>query len=105
MARMKLLKKVVEDMKQLTISLEEFCLSFESDDASSVVDKGEETIKTSEPKLDLETVRGILAEKSRLGFTKEIKRILSEFGVSKLGDLNQSDYADLLEKVEVLSND
>ena len=97
MARMKLLKQVVDDMRQLASSIEDLCLAVYGYSEPQVE-------KEPEVQLDLETVRGILGNKSKLGFTKEIKQILSEFGVSKLGDLNQSNYGELLKKVEGLGN-
>ena len=50
-----------------------------------------------------EDVRGILAEKSREGFTKEIRELLEKHGASKLSQINPQDYPVLLQEVEALS--
>lgn len=53
-----------------------------------------------EPKVSLEEVRGVLAQKSRDGFTKEVKELLSSFGVSKLSALDPKAFAEVLEKAK-----
>ena len=64
----------------------------------------------SEPKAEpektytLESVRGILADKSTKGFQKEIKAILSEHGADKLSALSPDEYAAVVSEVEALSN-
>jgi len=45
------------------------------------------------PKLDLETVRGLLATKSRSGKTAEIKQLLTSFGAEKVSAVKPEDYA------------
>jgi hypothetical protein len=52
------------------------------------------TIKEA-PKLDLETVRGLLATKSRSGKTAEIKQLLTSFGAEKVSAVKPEDYAAL----------
>ena len=47
------------------------------------------------PKLDLETVRGLLATKSRFGKTAEIKQLLTSFGAEKVSAVKPEDYAAL----------
>lgn len=64
----------------------------------------------SEPKevpkkqLSLTEVRAVLAEKSRAGFTKEVKELLIKHGADKLSDINPDEYEALLAEVEVLGN-
>lgn len=60
--------------------------------------------QTSEKELKLEDVRAVLAEKSRNGFTKEIKEILNSYGVQKLSEVEPKKYKNLLKEVEVLSD-
>lgn len=67
---------------------------------------------TEEPKLEvqeekaltLEDVRAVCADKSRNGFTAEVKAILNKHGVEKLSELNPAEYKALLAEVEVLGN-
>lgn len=68
--------------------------------------------KVEEPKpeapeeraLTLEDVRAVCADKSRSGFTAEVKEILSKHGVEKLSEVNPAEYKALLAEVEVLGN-
>ena len=57
-----------------------------------------------EPKVTLEEVRGVLAQKSRDGFTKEVKELLSSFGVSRLSALDSKAYAEVLEKAKEIGH-
>lgn len=71
-----------------------------SDEPTTVT---EEQSKTAEEKvLTLEEVRAVLAEKSRAGFTVQIREILVKHGAEKLSAVNPSEYETLLKEVEVL---
>ena len=50
-------------------------------------------------------VRTILAEKSRAGFTAEIKELLVKHGADKLSKIAPTEYAALVADVEVLGNE
>ena len=54
--------------------------------------------------LTMEDVRGILAEKSREGYTIAIKEIMAKFGAKKLSEVKPEDYPALLSQVEELTN-
>lgn len=45
-----------------------------------------------------------MADKSRKGYTAEVKALLTKRGVNKLSDINPKDYAALLAEVEVIVN-
>ena len=71
-----------------------------SDELTTVT---EEQSKTAEEKvLTLEEVRAVLAEKSRAGFTTQIREILVKHGAEKLSAVNPLEYEALLKEVEVL---
>ena len=55
-----------------------------------------------EPPLTLETVRAILADKSRCGHTAEVRSLLQKYGASKLSEINPANYKSLLADAEVL---
>lgn len=57
-----------------------------------------------EPALTLETVRAILAEKSRDGFTAQIRELLQKYGASKLSEVDPAKYKALVADAEVLGN-
>lgn len=67
-------------------------------------EEANETPKPAEPIITLESVRAVLAEKSRSGFTAEIKSLLGKYGASKLSEIDPDNYHDLLGEVKVLGN-
>ena len=58
----------------------------------------------AEPMLTLEQVRAVLADKSRAGFTAQIRSLLQKHGAAKLSEIDPSHYADLLKEAEGLGN-
>lgn len=57
-----------------------------------------------EKPLTLEEVRSVCADKSRSGFTAEVKALLGKHGADKLSEINPAEYKALLAEVEVLGN-
>lgn len=60
--------------------------------------------KEPEPVLAFEDVRAILADKSREGFTAQIRELLQKYGASKLSEVDPAHYNALIKDVEGLSN-
>ena len=58
-----------------------------------------------EPVLTLEAVRAILANKSRDGFTAQIRELLNKYGASKLSEVDPAKYKALVADAEVLGNE
>ena len=58
----------------------------------------------AEPVLTLEAVRAVLADKSRAGYTAQIRSLLQKHGADKLSGINPANYAALLADVEGLDN-
>lgn len=54
--------------------------------------------------LTLEDVRAVCADKSRKGFTAEVKSILIKHGADKLSEVDPTEYKALLAEVEVLGD-
>lgn len=59
---------------------------------------------TEKKSITLEEVRKVLAEKSRAGFTDEVKAILTKHGVEKLSEVDQTEYKTLIAEAEVIGN-
>ena len=57
-----------------------------------------------EKPLTLEDVRAVLAEKSRQGFTSDVKALLRKHGADKLSEINPAEYKALLADAEVIGN-
>ena len=56
------------------------------------------------PTPTLEQVRAVLADKSRHGYTAEVKALLHQHGADKLSDIVPSEYEALLAEAEALGN-
>ena len=64
------------------------------------------TVRTdTKPTITLEQVRAVLADKSRRGYTAEVKALLRQHGADKLSEIAPSEYEALLAEVEALGND
>ena len=60
--------------------------------------------KPAEPVLTREKVRAILSEKSRVGFTAQVKELLQKYGADRLSAVDPANYAALVADAEVLGN-
>ena len=58
----------------------------------------------TEPVLTLESVRAVLADKSRAGFTAQIRSLLQKYGADKLSGIDPANYKALLTDVEGLND-
>lgn len=56
------------------------------------------------PTPTLEQVRAVLADKSRRGYTADVKALLRQHGADKLSEIAPSEYEALLAKTEALGN-
>ena len=63
-----------------------------------------ESSTPAEKPLTLESVRAVLAEKSRSGHTAEIKALLEKHGAAKLSEIDPAKYSALLAEAEVLGD-
>ena len=57
-----------------------------------------------EKPVTLEAVRAVLAEKSRVGYTAEVRALLEKHGAAKLSEIDSAEYPTLLAEAEVLGN-
>jgi hypothetical protein len=57
-----------------------------------------------EPVLTLEAVRAVLANKSRAGFTAQIRSLLQKYGANKLSGVDPANYKALLADAEGLTD-
>ena len=58
----------------------------------------------TEPVLTLEVVKAVLTDKSRSGFSAQIRALLQKYGADKLSGINPANYKALLVDVEGLTN-
>ncbi len=66
--------------------------------------KKPEQVQEEKKAYTLEDVRTILAEKSRDGFTEEVKAIIAKRGAKKLSDIDPAEYEAIVAEVEGLGN-
>ncbi len=69
--------------------------------SKAVTDGKPETTVPVEP-IPLEKVRAVLADKSRLGHTAEVKMLLQKHRAVKLSEVDPAEYAELLAEAEAL---
>ena len=63
------------------------------------------TVPTApKPAITLEQVRAVLADKSRHGYTSEVKALLHRHGADKLSEIVSSEYETLRAEAEALGN-
>ena len=98
MSRIKLLMEIKEDAENLASSIGALLTALESDEELPK----EERVKQEEKTYEIEDVRKILADKSRLGHTAKIKELLEKYGAKKLSEIDPSNYKDLVADVEKL---
>lgn len=91
--------EIKEDAENLASSIGVLLKALESDE--EVPKEGEE-VKQNEKTYEIEDVRKILADKSRLGHTAKIRELLEKYGANKLSEIDPSNYKDLVADVEKL---
>ena len=62
------------------------------------------TVEAAKPALTLEQVRAALAEKSRGGYTAQVRELLIKHGAAKLSDIAPGEYLSLMADAEGLGN-
>lgn len=96
------LKRCGEALIGISESLAEL---FSGNEEAKVVDQPKaKTPSLDEKPITLETVRAVLAEKSRSGHTAEVRALLEQHGATNLSEINPAEYPALLAEAEVLGN-
>ena len=99
-------------MSEMSATIEELrkCAAAISDAANWLAEKfsGDEApeapTSVKEPPLTLEAVRAVLANKSRAGYTAQIRSLLQKYGADKLSGIDPANYKALLTDVEGLND-
>ena len=90
--------EIKEDAENLASSIGVLLTALESDEELPK----EEKVKQEEKTYEIEDVRKILADKSRLGHTAKIRELLEKYGAKKLSEIDPSNYKYLVADVEKL---
>ncbi len=102
----------MSEMSEMASTIEELhrCAAAISDAANWLAEQfgGDEAPEAptpvKEPQLTLEAVRAVLANKSRAGYTAQIRSLLQKYGADKLSGVTPANYKALLADVEGLTD-
>jgi hypothetical protein len=89
---------VVKDLEMLTSHLKELLVDEEDE-------KVEKPRAEPSKKISLEDVRAVLAKLSQHGKTAEVKDLITKYGATKLSDVDEGKYKDLLKDAEGIKID
>lgn len=108
MSKMSEMSTTIEELRSVCNELERVRIAI-SDAANWLTeqfsgDEPETKAVPAEPVLHLEAVRAILADKSRAGFTAQIRSLLQKYGADKLSGIDPANYKALLADVEGLTD-
>jgi hypothetical protein len=92
------------DMKELAVELARCGNALLALSAAMTGAKSAEQPKPTAPPepVPLEKVRSVLADKSRLGHTAEVRALLQKHGAQKLSEIDPAEYSILLAEAEAL---
>ena len=101
MSRMSEMEATIRELRDIASSINDI-----ANWLTGAFSGSEEVAPAPEPEkaLTLEEVRAILAEKSRDGFTAQIRDLLLKYGAKKLSEIDPVSYKALVADAEVLGN-
>ena len=102
MSKMAEIATIIDELRDTASSINR--IADELTDLFSYSNRVPEVAPAPEKKLSLEEVRAILAEKSRDGFTAQIRDLLQKYGASKLSEIDPTNFKALVADAEVLGN-
>ena len=94
------LLKVAEDLKILSESIQALCTV-----VSEGLSEPEEPMQIEAPKVSLEQVRGVLAEKSKAGHSEEVRTIIRKYGADKLSAVDPMNFPAIMKEAEELADE
>lgn len=103
MGKLNELDMVIKDLRTAAATINDVADTL-AEMFSTTADKAQDVAAPAEPVLTLEQVRAVLADKSRMGFTAEIRSLLQKYGVPKLSGIDPANYKALVADAEVLGN-
>lgn len=98
MGRISELDMVIKDLRSAAATINEVANTL-AEMFSTTADEAPD-----DPALTLEQVRAVLADKSRKGYTAEIRTLLQKYGAAKLSGIDPVHYKALLADAEVLTD-
>lgn len=102
MSKMAEIATIIDELRDTASSINR--IADELTDLFSYSNRVPDVTPAPEKALSLEEVRAILAEKSRDGFTAQIRDLLQKYGASKLSEIEPANFKALVADAEVLGN-
>jgi len=104
MGKVSELELAITDLHSAAATINEVANTLAEMFSAAAADEANDAAPSAEPALTLEQVRAVLADKSRMGFTAEIRDLLQKHGAPKLSGIDPARYKALLADVEVLGD-
>ncbi len=103
MAKLSELDLVIKDLRTAAATINDVANTLAEMFSTASADETSDAAP-AEPTLTLEQVRAVLADKSRQGFTAQIRDLLQKYGSAKLSGIDPTHYNALVSEAEVLGN-
>lgn len=104
MSKIELLLGMVQDIRSLADKIQSFCEALNENDSAIESKPDEPKERQPHNEITLEEVRAVLAEKSQLGMTADVRKIIQKYGARKLSEVSNQYYAAIMKDAEVLGN-
>ena len=104
MGRISELELAIRDLRSAAATINEVANTLAEMFSNESADEAPTVAAPAEPQLTLEQVRAVLADKSRMGFTAEIRALLQKYGAAKLSGIDPAHYKPLVADAEVLGD-
>ena len=104
MGRISELELAIKDLRSAATTINEVANTLAEMVSTASADETLDAAVSAEPQLTLEQVRAVLADKSRMGFTAEIRSLLQKYGAAKLSGIDPANYKALVADAEVLGD-
>ena len=101
--RKKEIREILLGISELIAKLAD-CLRVEEENVTEVVQPDLPFTEEKKPEITLEQVRGVLAGKSRDGFTEEVRKLIVGFGAQRLSEIKPKDYEAVLKAAEEIGH-
>lgn len=105
MGRISELELAIKDLRSAATTINEVANTLAEMFSTASADETLDAAVSAEPQLTLEQVRAVLADKSRMGFTAEIRSLLQKYGAAKLSGIDPANYKALVADAGVLGDD
>lgn len=105
MSKMNDMAMTIEELRNAAVAITDVANYLaEMFSGNAVQEQPEMKAPAQKPALTLEQVRAVLSEKSRAGYTANVRELLQKYGANKLSQVDPTNYEALLCDAEVIGN-